>query len=70
MRGIGLYAGGFPNEYVLIEMLETGEVSQIDPIFYAYLSGIIVMTIIASLVQFKMFHTMEEKDKHPYDTMA
>lgn len=27
MRGIGLYAGGFPNEYVLISMISTGEVS-------------------------------------------
>ena len=70
MRGVGLYAGGFPNEYVLMEMISTGEVAQIDPIFYAYLAGIVVMTIIASLVQFKMFHAMEEKEKHPYDTMA
>lgn len=27
MRGVGLYAGGFPNEYVLMEMISTGEVA-------------------------------------------
>lgn len=25
MRGIGLYAGGFPNEYVLLSMIQTGD---------------------------------------------
>lgn len=70
MKGIGMYAGGFPNEYVLLSMIESGYVSQIDPIFYAYLGGIIGMTILAVFFQLRMFHEMEEKEKHPYDTMA
>lgn len=70
MRGLGLIFGGFPNEYVLLSMIKTGDVSNIDPIYYAYLAGIIAMTIICSLVQFKMFHKMTDEEKHPYDTMA
>ena len=70
MRGIGLYAGGFPNEYVLINQLETGEMSNIDPVFYAYLTGIVIMTVIGSIVQFKMLAKMEAHEQHPYNRLA
>jgi len=69
MRGIGIFAGGFPNEYALINMIEAGAIDNIDPVFYAYLAGIFVMTIIASIVQFKMFAKMEEAEKHPYNRL-
>lgn len=69
MRGIGLFAGGFPNEYALVNMIESGAISNIDPVFYAYLAGIFVMTILASIVQFKMFSKMEEAEKHPYNKL-
>ena len=55
MRGIGIMAGGFPNEYVLINQIQSGAISSIDPVFYAYLAGIVVMTIICSIVQWKMW---------------
>jgi hypothetical protein len=50
MRGISLYAGGFPNEYVLITQIKNGAVDNIDPTFYGYLAGILVMTVLASWV--------------------
>jgi hypothetical protein len=31
----------------------------IDPVFYAYLTGIVIMTVIGSIVQFKMLAKME-----------
>jgi len=55
MRGIGIMAGGFPNEYVLINQIQSGAISSIDPVFYAYLAGIVVMTIICTIVQWKMW---------------
>ena len=54
MRGIGLMAGGFPNEYVLINMVKAGLISRIDPIFYFYLGGIIVMTAVGICSQWRM----------------
>lgn len=69
MRGIGMMAGGFPNEYVLINEIQSGSIDNIDPVFYAYLAGIVVMTIICSIVQQKMFKAMEEHEKHPYNKL-
>merc|ERR1719321_1265541 len=36
-------AGGFPNEYVLMNEIESGAFDNIDPVFYAYLAGIGIM---------------------------
>lgn len=54
VRGISLYAGRYPNEFTLVELIQKGLISQIDPIFYAYLAGILVMAIIGMIVQYKM----------------
>ena len=66
-RGISLYAGGFPNEYVLINQIKSGAVNNIQPVFYAYLAGIVVMSVLAYIVQLKFFKRMEEHQKHPYN---
>lgn len=66
MRGIGIMAGGFPNEYVLINEIEAGAFDNIDPVFYAYLAGIVIMTILAAIVQFKMFRKQQAAEAHPY----
>jgi hypothetical protein len=58
MRGIGIMAGGFPNEYVLINEIQSGAISNIDPVFYAYLAGMVVQTIACFVVQIKMFKKM------------
>jgi len=69
MRGIGIMAGGFPNEYVLLNEIESGAITNIDPVFYAYLAGIFVMTILCSIVQFKMFKKQKEEEAHPYSQL-
>ena len=68
-RGISLYAGGFPNEYVLINQIKSGAVNNIQPVFYAYLAGIVVMSVLAYIVQLKFFKRMEEHQKHPYNKL-
>ena len=50
-RGISLFAGGFPNEYTLIEQIKSGGVNRVENWFYAYLAGIIVMTAVAYGIQ-------------------
>jgi len=50
IRGISLYAGGFPNEIELHKEIEQGAVTweTFDKSFYGYLFGIIALTIIAT----------------------
>ena len=65
MKGIGMMAGGFPNIYVLIQMIEDGAIDSIDPVFYAYLAGVIVLTIISTIFQFKCW-LKPKQEQHPY----
>ena len=50
IRGISLYAGGFPNEGSLHDELASKAITwkQLPKVFYAYLSGIVVLTILTS----------------------
>jgi hypothetical protein len=59
-RGVSLYAGGFPNEYVLINQIKTGAIESINPYFYLYLTCIVLVSVGAYVVQLKMFKNMEE----------
>ena len=59
MRGIGIMVGGFPNALVLMNEIKSGAITNIDPVFYAYLVGIVVMTIVCFIVQLKWFKTMK-----------
>lgn len=63
MKGVGIMAGGFPNIYALVQMIEDGAITSIDPVFYAYLAGIIVLTILCSIFQYKCF--VKEALKNP-----
>lgn len=68
MKGIGMYAGGFPNEFILMAMIRAGIMNYIPTIFYAYLAGIIVLTVIASSAQLKQFNEMDDHEKIVYNT--
>jgi len=62
VRGISLYAGGYPNEFTLVNSLETGAATGITGWFYLYLAFIILFTIICACVQFKQ-HKKDEMAK-------
>ena len=67
MRGISAFAGGFPPAFQLIEQVKAGVLVNIDPTFYGYLAGMVVLAVIGAVVQFKLYNRMEEHEKHPYD---
>lgn len=75
IRGISLYAGGFPNEWALIEQIKTGAIAHISYWFYLYLFFIIVCSVLCTCFQYKHFKKgVEDGDydanghpKHPYD---
>lgn len=54
IRGISLYAGGFPNEFTLAEQLKAGDTSAFTNWFYLYMGGIVIVAIVGSVVQYKM----------------
>lgn len=70
MKGIGIMAGGFPNIYVLIKMIEDGAIDTIDPVFYAYMAGIIICFIFSAIFQYKCFLKKKvEEEQHPYQKL-
>jgi hypothetical protein len=67
IRGISLYAGGYPNELELVDMIKYNGWGSIDPRFYGYLAVFVVCSIICIILQYKFW--MKEKHhgyKHPY----
>jgi len=66
IRGISLYAGGFPNEMLIIEQIKNGQLQDFPGTFWAYFAGFVILTIGMIVAQYKMFSKMDEKDKHPY----
>lgn len=55
IRGISLYAGGFPNEIELHNEIESGAVdwSSFNKGFYGYLAGIVILTVLSLYFQVK-----------------
>ena len=68
IRGISLYAGGFPDELDLIKMIEANETSSIDPRFYGYMAGFLVGAVLCIVIQYIMYSRTKENHKHPYHT--
>jgi len=54
VRGISLYAGGYPNEFTLAELLRQGLFQEISYAFYGYLVAIAAFFIFGVFVQMKI----------------
>jgi len=65
IRGIGMYAGGFPDLELVITQIKNGQVPSFNNAFYGYLAGFIVITIGFLAFQYKMFY-VRSKYEHPY----
>ena len=50
VRGISLYAGGYPNEFTLAELIQQGLYKEIDVLFYAYFCAIVVIFVVGVIV--------------------
>lgn len=49
-RGISMYAGGWTNEYSLINEIEWGAIDHVSKWVYVYFAGMVVMTVAGILV--------------------
>ena len=67
---IGVYAGGFPNEIELYHYLENSDKRySIENSYYFYFAGIVVFTIIGTIVQEKHKSKRDEKKSPKYKRM-
>ena len=48
--GIGLVAGHYTNPFTIVELIDRGEITSVDAIFYAYMGGTLVLYIIGAIV--------------------
>lgn len=57
IRGISMYAGGFPNETELHNMSKSGVMDwdHFPKVFYAYLAGIIILWVLSAVFQWKKY---------------
>ena len=49
-HGVSNYVGGFPNPFTIITEKDWGVFTEMDPVFFAYLGAILLLTIIGSFI--------------------
>lgn len=66
VRGISLYAGGYPNEFTVMNQLKSGAID-FSYWFYLYLGFIIIFTIGTTMYQCRHFkNNVDSRPKHPF----
>jgi Domain of unknown function (DUF4203) len=53
MFGIGLVAGHYQNPFTIVELIKFDQIENIDPLFYAYLGGNLVLYIMGCVFQYR-----------------
>lgn len=51
VRGVGIFAGGFPNEYLVYQEISNGSYAEMPDEFYIYLGCYVVIALIGLVVQ-------------------
>jgi hypothetical protein len=77
MRGISIYAGGFPGELEIIDLIKSGKYTSMPGTFYAYMAGFLLLSSLFVVWQYKRFGVDSESDKagqknvrHHYHSMG
>ena len=67
VKGISLYAGGFPNESYVIDLIKNKEFDTLNevltPIVYVYMVGWLVLFLVGLAVQNKLRQDQEKKEE-------
>lgn len=51
--GIGLVAGRYTNPFTIVEMIRNHQIESVDPVFYAYMAGNLVLYALGMLFQYR-----------------
>ncbi len=72
IRGISIFAGGFPNETTIADLVKNDETEQLKNlltwIVYLYLGGLVILFVIGLVVQIKIFAADKEEEKNKETT--
>ena len=68
-QGIGLVGGHYQNPFTLAEERAQGVVENIDPLFYAYLAGTIVLYGLGVFAQYRHKRADNDKGHDPYERL-
>ena len=72
IRGISIFAGGFPNETTIADLVKNEETEQLKKlltwIVYLYLGGWVILFVIGLVVQIKIFAADKEEEKNKETT--
>jgi hypothetical protein len=61
--GIGLVAGHYTNPFNIAKLLQRGQIDSIDPLFYAYLGGNIIMYVLGCIWQYYRLNQEKLKEE-------
>lgn len=67
IRGISLFAGGYPNEFTVYERIRDGDMSAVPGTFYAYLAGIVILIAMGLYAQIRIKRRGAKKSSSQYD---
>ena len=67
IRGIAAYVGFFPDTYKIFLSMQDWQWFTVDSRFYYWVGGIGVLWIVSAAVQFKVYCSLPEHAKHPYN---
>ena len=72
IRGISIFAGGFPNETTIADLVKRKEMQQLENLLtwkvYLYLAGWALLFIVGLVVQIKIFAADKEEEKNKETT--
>ena len=69
INGIGLVAGHYQNPFTIAQEMDSGIIDSIDPIFYAYLAGNIVLYAMGALFQYRQRRGDKVNGNDPYERL-
>lgn len=67
--GIGLVAGHYQNPFTIAELMKHNEIDSIDPVFYGYLAGNLVLYIAGAAFQYKQRKSDQKNGHDPYNRL-
>jgi hypothetical protein len=62
--GIGLVAGRYTNPFTIGELIENGQLDDVDPVFYAYLAGNLVLYAMGVAYQYRVKNGDHSGENH------
>jgi len=67
IRGISLFAGGYPNEFTIYERIRDGELNGMPWTFYIYMIGMVILFFIGAFIQHKIKKREGDSEDKKYD---